>query len=247
MSKPFNCEIKKTKMYEEIADKLEKMILSDLISVDEKLPSEQALATSFGVSRPVVREALMLLNARGLITQRNGEGAYVSRPTSDTFAQTMNRIAHMSNIDLSSLFEVRLALEVFSAQMAAMHASLEDIAGLETLIDEMEKSRSDNAQFAELDTKFHTQIAHISGNEILYIFIHSLSHQIYTMIEDNLVLEGANDDALRYHTRITEAIRLGSPEQAADLMRSHIIMSMRNAETVKKQSKASKVPPASIS
>ena len=73
---------KKTNMYETIADKLEEMILTDAISIDEKLPSEQTLATSFGVSRPVIREALMLLNARGLISQKNGEGNYVSQPTS---------------------------------------------------------------------------------------------------------------------------------------------------------------------
>ena len=75
MQNNFNTEIKRVTMYEQIADRLEEMILSDHISATDKLPSEQALATSFGVSRPVIREALMLLNARGLISQKNGEGA----------------------------------------------------------------------------------------------------------------------------------------------------------------------------
>lgn len=234
MHDKFNYEIRKTKLYEEIADKLEEMILSDAISVDEKLPSEQALATSFGVSRPVVREALMLLNARGLITQKNGEGTYVSRPTPDSFAQTMNRIAQMSNIDIASLVEVRLALEVLSAQKAAIHASLDDLLALEALLSEMRRNRGDNARFAELDTEFHTMIAHIGGNEILYLFINSLVHQITAMIKNNLTLEGANDDALRYHERLIDAIRSGQPEKSGDIMRSHIIIAMRNAEALNK-------------
>ena len=234
MNNKFSCEIKKTKMYEEIADKLEEMILSDEISVDEKLPSEQALATSFGVSRPVVRESLMLLNARGLITQKNGEGAYVSRPTPDSFVQTMNRIAQMSNIDVTSLFEVRMALEVLSAQKAAIHATLEDLRGLEELLDEMRKNRDDDARFAQLDAEFHAVIAHIGGNEILYLFINSLVQQITVMIQNNLTLEGANEDALRYHERIIEAIRSGLPEKSGDIMRKHIIIAMRNAEALDK-------------
>lgn len=234
MNNKFSCEIKKTKMYEEIADKLEEMILSDEISVDEKLPSEQALATSFGVSRPVVRESLMLLNARGLITQKNGEGAYVSRPTPDSFAQTMNRIAQMSNIDINSLFEVRMVLEVLSAQKAAIYATLEDLRGLEALLDEMRQVREDHARFAQLDTEFHSMIAHIGGNEILYLFINSLVHQIKVMIQNNLTLEGANEDALRYHERIIEAIRSGLPEKSGDIMRKHIIIAMRNAEALDK-------------
>ena len=234
MTNKFNCEIKKTKMYEEIADKLEEMILADEISIDEKLPSEQALATSFGVSRPVVRESLMLLNARGLITQKNGEGAYVSRPTPDSFVQTMNRIAQMSNIDVTSLFEVRMALEVLSAQKAAIHATLEDLRGLEELLDEMRKNRDDDACFAKLDAEFHSVIAHIGGNEILYLFINSLVQQITVMIQHNLTLEGANEDALRYHERIIEAIRSGLPEKSGDIMRKHINIAMRNAEALDK-------------
>lgn len=219
-------------MYEEIADKLEEMILSDEIPVNEKLPSEQALATGFGVSRPVVREALMLLNARGLITQKNGEGTYVSRPTPDAFSQTMNRIAQMSNIDIITLFEVRLVLEVLSAQKAATKASLEDLRVLEDLLEEMKKHRDDDERFAALDSEFHTMIAQIGGNEILFLFVNSLVHQITAMIQKNLTLEGANEDALRYHEKIIQAIRSGEPEKSGDMMHKHIMIALRNAEAL---------------
>ena len=54
------------------------------------------------------------------------------------------------------------------------------------------------------------------------------------MIQNNLTLEGANEDALRYHERIIEAIRSGLPEKSGDIMRKHIIIAMRNAEALDK-------------
>ncbi|MDD7676359.1 MAG: FadR/GntR family transcriptional regulator [Eubacteriales bacterium] len=240
MQNNFNTEIKRVTMYEQIADRLEEMILSDHISATDKLPSEQALATSFGVSRPVIREALMLLNARGLISQKNGEGAYISQPTTEDFNRTVGRMVRMSDIDMSSLFEVRLVLEVLSAQLAANNAIPEDIQELNQLVDEMSGEKEDKEKFARDDTRFHSRIAMIGGNRMLYLFLNSLTEQIATMIEHNLMLDGANEDAERYHRKLIEAIASGSPESAADVMRSHIIMSMRNAELTRKRVKDKK-------
>lgn len=225
---------KKTNMYETIADKLEEMILTDAISIDEKLPSEQTLATSFGVSRPVIREALMLLNARGLISQKNGEGNYVSQPTSENFNRTMNLVVQLSSICLHSLFEVRLVLEVLSSQLAATHATMEDIEALEKINQEMIDSGDDNVNRANIDARFHAKIAAMGGNKIVELFINSLTAQIATMIEQNLVISGSHEDAEHYHAKVIEAIKSHSPDRTADIMRSHIIMSMRNSEYVKK-------------
>ena len=63
-----NYHISKEVLCDQVADRLEQMILSDKTQVGQKLPSEQALATGFGVSRPVIREALAILRARGLVT-----------------------------------------------------------------------------------------------------------------------------------------------------------------------------------
>lgn len=230
-----NEENKKAARYEIIADKIEEMILTDRMGTDSKLPSEQTLATSFGVSRPVIREALMLLNARGLISQKNGEGAYLSQPSGEDFANMVRRVVAMDNTNLSSLFEVRLALETLSVQLAASRATVEDAEKLDALTDEMSRLCDDYSSFAAKDVSFHNLIAQISGNRILEMFVSSLNTQIHAMIEHNLSLKGAYEDALGYHRRITAAIRSGSPETATEVMRSHIIMFMRNAEENKRR------------
>ena len=222
--------MKKSNMYEEIADRLEEMILSDEIQSDAKLPGEAALASSFGVSRPVIREALMLLNARGLISQRNGDGSYVSSPSGEDLSKMIKRMVSLENTDILSLFEARIALEVQSAALAALRASSDDVMRLRRLTAEMRSAAGDRSAFAGLDVAFHNEIASIGGNRILRIFIGSLNSQISGMIEHNLVLEGADSDAVSYHEKITEAIASGSPERASELMRNHILIFMRNAE-----------------
>ena len=229
--------IKKASMYEEIADRLEEMILSDVIKADGKLPGEAALAASFGVSRPVIREALMLLNARGLISQRNGDGSYVSSPSGEDFSKMVKRMVSMENTDILSLFEARIALEVQSAALAALRASPEGVMRLRRITAEMRSAAGDRTSFAGLDVAFHNEIASIGGNRILCVFIGSLNAQISDMIEHNLALEGAGEDAVSYHEKITETIAAGSPERASELMRNHILIFMRNAEQGQKETK----------
>ena len=73
-------------LYEQVADRLEARILSDPDTLGHKLPSEQALADGFSVSRPVVREALKLLKERRLVSVRNGEGVFVEKPDASALA-----------------------------------------------------------------------------------------------------------------------------------------------------------------
>ncbi len=228
--------IKKVNMYEAIADRLEEMILSDKIRVDEKLPSEQTLAINFGVSRPVIREALMLLKARGLVEQKNGEGAFVSQPSHDNMNDTVRRIIQISDIDIQALCEVRVALETLSATLASENVKKEDLAALRDINRRMAECRDNYSLRARLDVQFHVKIAEAGGNRLLIFFVSSLASQLAEMIEKNLTLEGAAEDGERYHERITDAISVQDAEIASGLMRNHIVMSMRNYETIAKKS-----------
>ena len=69
--------VTKKSLYETVADRIEDMILDNSLQQGERLPSEQELATRFGISRNVMRESLKLLKERQLIVQRNGDGTYL--------------------------------------------------------------------------------------------------------------------------------------------------------------------------
>ena len=222
--------VKHPNLYEVIAEKLETMILSDSSQLKQKLPSEQSLAASFGVSRPVIREALMLLKARGLIIQRNGEGSFISNPDPQELTNTLNRMVLLNNIDTNSVFEIRVALEIMAARLVAERASHEEINVLSLINDKMEKFKHEQKKRVELDIQFHTKLAELSGNPLLGNFVRSMSSLLVVMLTKAITVTGTNDDGINYHRKIIEALRTGDPEKAEDTIRGHLVASMRNYE-----------------
>ncbi|WP_135555916.1 FadR/GntR family transcriptional regulator [Paenibacillus cymbidii] len=222
--------VKHPNLYEAIAEKLETMILSDSSQLEQKLPSEQFLAASFGVSRPVIREALMLLKARGLITQRNGEGSFISTPDPRELTNTLNRIILLNNMDITSVFEIRVTLEIMAARLVAERASHDEIQTLTLINDEMEQLKHDLKKRVDLDIQFHTKLAELSGNSLLGNFVMSMTSLLEAMMTKSITVNGTNEEGIQYHRKIIEALRSGDPERAEDTVRGHLVSSMRNYE-----------------
>ena len=117
--------------YEGIAAQIEKAILSGELESGAQLPSEGALAKEFGVSRPIVREALARLRDRGLVKTLTGSGTFVRQPDADHLAQALLRHLREARTDSQSirnLYEARIAIETMSAQLAAVRATDRDRA-----------------------------------------------------------------------------------------------------------------------
>ncbi|MFA7113733.1 MAG: GntR family transcriptional regulator, partial [Sphaerochaeta sp.] len=111
--------LSRVNLSQQIADHLEEVILSSPTSkVAEKLPGELKLAKQYNVSRPVIREALKLLQERGLITLKNGSGAYITRPENDTVMNAINRIMQVDRIKSDDLTQMREILELSSVDRA---------------------------------------------------------------------------------------------------------------------------------
>ena len=117
----------RSKLSEQIANALEEEIIS-AGRIGERLPSEQHLAERFEASRTVVREALKILRARGLIDSRTGSGAYITRPDVQDLSHMVTRMIRMDEaIDYSSIYEVRYFLEAAAARSVVARASDEDL------------------------------------------------------------------------------------------------------------------------
>ena len=100
----------------------------------DRLPSERHLAESFGVSRPVIREALRTLAGRGYIEIAPGRGAFVLRPSAVQGADPLERQYLRRGATVRDLSEARLMLENEAAGLAAERASADDIADLEAAL-----------------------------------------------------------------------------------------------------------------
>jgi len=122
---------------EAIADRLEQMILSRELRVGERLPSEHSMAEQFEVSRNILREALRILSGRGLISVRNGDGVYVTRPRDSELGQMMNRYVRLGGVSIEQIYEMRLALEVAACCRAAQRRRSSQLKEMEAIVARM--------------------------------------------------------------------------------------------------------------
>ena len=150
----------------DVQSQLQALIESGHFKQNERLPSEVELARSFGVSRPVVREALMSLQALGLTASQSGKGTFV---ISDR-VQAPLLIGHYSPAHIK---EVRRALEIPSARFAALRRTDQDVGQLAALLARHGgRRRSGAAQQARRD--YHIAIAAASGNRLFVKLIEDM-------------------------------------------------------------------------
>jgi len=221
--------IRPKKISEIIARRLEAMILEGSLTPGQKMPPERELAQQFEVSRPSLREALHKLEAKGLVTRRQGGGTFVSEKIGISFADPLMQLFQTHSEFNYDLLEFRNALEEVAAHYAAIRATAADHQLIEQAYDDWctaHQDGSDEQKEAELDWRFHLSIAEASHNAVL---LHSM-RALYTMakltISSNLQYiyseEHRRDDVLKQHRAIKEAIIGRDPAAAQQSINNHL-------------------------
>ena len=217
-----NSDIKYRNLYEQIADSIEEMIFEG--GIDEmRLPTEFELAEKYGVSRSVIREALKILNERGLVSMRAGDGSYVNIPKSGVISRVLARVMRFNRISDDKITEVRLLLETKTAEEAAAHATSKDIALLEELNKQMEL-HGDNLEIRiDKDCEFHVAIAKISHNELLEFMVESLTELLKSYMMERITHDkSGHEKGIKYHKRIINAIKTHNTKLVKSLIKEHI-------------------------
>lgn len=219
-----------TKLSEQIANALEEEIISTG-TIGERLPSEQQLTERFEASRTVVREALKILRARGLIDSRTGSGAYITRPDVKDLSHMVSRIILMDEeIDYRSIYEVRYFLEAAAARSVAQRASDEQLDMLDETRLRLHNYNLGVLERRDLDFDFHRCLAEISGNPLLALLVETMGNVFKDVIKTGIFVEGGIDDAIIRHERIMNALRARDPRLAEKMMFEHLDQSRVNYE-----------------
>ncbi len=196
-----------------------------------RLPTEQELTTTLGVSRTVVREAVAALRADGLVVTRRGSGAYVAaNPTSSPFRIAAPRLGPIDAV--LDVMELRLAVEVEAAALAAERATRKQIATIRTALRGIDKAlRQGDGAVAE-DFAFHRAIAEATGNGqfprfLAFLGSHVIPRQsvrlsVDTPAERRVYLERIQHE----HRRIVAGISDEDPAEARRAMREHLARSL---------------------
>jgi DNA-binding FadR family transcriptional regulator len=210
--------IKVPKSGDVLADRLRQEILTDAYPPGASLPTERELVMATGLSRGSVREALRILETQGLVHTRAGRygGTTVAQPTNDHLAGHINIYAKGRGLSLSSLVEVRMALEPMVAFLAAKRRTDEDLAklrGIATRLDSSVETHSD--EFLEQNVEWHDALAAASHNELLCAFATSVRGLMFEASRFEIFASEEVRERVRHaHHKILEAIEKGDGDLA---------------------------------
>src|SRR5215204_758695 len=146
---------RRTRLRDRAADQLLEMVISDGLEPGERLPPERELCAHLGVSRTVVREALNLLEARGLISIEHGRGAVVSGGNPRAVRETLGLLLRVQPKTLWELLEMRKILEVEVAGLAAERAGPDDLTAMRLQLDRMRDSIEVPEGYVDADVEGH--------------------------------------------------------------------------------------------
>lgn len=212
--------IRRVPAAEAVLRALRKAIRDGTFPVGSKLPSEAKLAAEFGVSRPVVREALLGCATLGLTVTRTGSGTRV-------VSQTEDEGLKLGRYSARELSEARPHIEMPAVALAAAHRSDGDVATLRQLIDDMEaitRGELDGGiiRWVELDARFHTTIARLSGNGIFERMVGEIREAMVRQSGFLTLVAARAEESDVEHRRILEAIAAGAPGEASAAMSHHL-------------------------
>jgi GntR family transcriptional repressor for pyruvate dehydrogenase complex len=224
---------------ERAAAHLEELVLGEL-EPGNSLPSESALASQLGVSRLTVREAVKSLQARGLVELSRGRRPTVAwpnpRPVGDFFTAAIRRDPGQ----LLDLLEVRHALEVHIASLAARRASKAAVTALELALAAMRQTAEDPERPGQpdptavnaADLRFHESLAAATGNQLLAHLMEAMEEPLWASrlqsLRGHLARGGTVADLVAQHETILSRVRARDARGAAAAMRAHLGQTARD-------------------
>lgn len=225
---PLKQPLKQTKLANVILAQLEAMILEGSLKAGQKLPPERELAKQFEVSRPSLREAIQMLEAKGLVKRRQGGGTYVSDEILSGLSDPLFELLSQSNESQFDLLEFRHGIEGMSAYYAAMRGTVNDFKEIEAKHDAIGTAQLENDYRIEAQAifDFYLAICAASHNAIMLHLARSMGSLLIDNIEQNLKILAQRPDVFTqmaiYRRDLLAAILSGQPQKAWGASHRHL-------------------------
>jgi DNA-binding FadR family transcriptional regulator len=212
--------VESQRLYERVANQISELIGAGEFRPGQRLPAERDLARTLGVSRPVVREAMIALEVVGLVEVRTGSGAYV-RERAYAPEASLNVGSSPSDI-----LNARSLIEGEIAALAAEKGSASDIEAIAARVVEMEHEHDAGRPWHAADLGFHAAIAHATGNAALAGVVERLWQEqhgaMFSLLSERVRLSENWPATLAGHNAILAAIRGRRRGPARQAMRAHL-------------------------
>lgn len=214
--------LKHGSLSEQAVEHLSEYILSGRVVAGDLLPSEAELCKSLEISRAPLREALSVLEARGLVKRRHGVGIQVTDHSHEAAVLSLSLLLQRNGSGLTDLLEARVGLECLVAELAAKRATPTELQILAQTIEPMRQVSSTVEEYVAADLCFHLQLAAASHNIVLISLVNTVRELLLHSIRASYTVDGHTERRLRDHTRVLEAVNRQNPVEATAAMREHL-------------------------
>jgi len=217
-----NAGFTRVNVFDNTVSRLQKMIDDGKFEAGAKLPSERELVEQFSISRSVLREALRVLEAQGLVAIQQGKGVYVQKPGLQTVLQPVQRLLKDGSITLQDIMQARYLLEPEIAKIASLKIQEHQIEKLEQYYQDMTKYLEYPEKYLEADRNFHNELVACTGNPVLIIMMWPVITMFTGFIELLYQVPGTPQKVFKAHEAILKAVRTHDPAAAEAAMRAHL-------------------------
>lgn len=190
----------------------------------DKLPSESSLAKELNVSRTVVREAFRSLAAMRLIDLSAGKRATVARIDHGAMSLMIEHGVVTEQINVQQIYDVRRTIETRTVTLAALRRTDAEAQAILHHAKEM-RANMDHADLVmEHDLAFHLAIARAARNPVFAMIVgafQGVSRQSWPIGWKSRAVADERSTMIATHVAIAEAIMVGDPKKASDLMSAH--------------------------
>jgi DNA-binding FadR family transcriptional regulator len=213
------------RLYQQVADQIGELIRCKEFPAGHRLPAERDLAKLLGVSRPVVREAMIALEIAGLVEVRTGSGTYVKVPSAGT---ALSLPMALGDVGLSpfDIITARILVEGEIAFVAATQATQGELDEIAEIHRTMCRRVEEDQPLGELDRNFHERIAQSTHNTVLPSIVGSLwdsQHApVFSMLSQHTRLPENQAATMEAHGRIAAALGRREAENARRAMQDHL-------------------------
>ena len=218
----------KSDLVDRVVQSNQDQILSERLPIGTKLPPEREFAERLGVSRTVVREAVRVLAAKGLLETLHGVGTNVRALTREEAVKPLNLFLRSMGreISLDHLHQVRSLIEIENTRLAAEQASEKDIEDLQRILTEMDAAKDEHTLFATKDTEFHRRLAETTHNPLLILLLDSIE-DLMTEVRKLVANEGGLvEHVMPTHAAILDSIRTRDVKRAQQTMHEHLLAAL---------------------
>lgn len=206
------------------------MIASSDYRAGDRLPPERVLVKELGVSRTVIREALNLLETRGLLQVEHGRGAVVASDGTRAVHESLRFLLRAQTSTLWELMEMRKALEVEVAGLAAQRASADDKAAMRATLESMRRNIDAPEGYVDADVEFHYLLARSARNRVFLMMIEPITHLLLASRRMTGSVSSNARRALKAHEAILEQVETGNAEGARREMLAHMLTTERDVK-----------------